>query len=346
MEGGPAIRYRTATELLAEPRQRDIAPLQSALLTSGTVQQGLANLGPDMSPSQLHGSKSTCFENAAAKLTLLGCRAGMAPLDERMASARQWLAARAATPPSWGELDFYRMLVASRLAAAGYEDEELCTIVRKRLAVLAAWARQGSYAIYIDQDTYGGFPAAFRRRSLINPALYPEGVSRLPTIHDLYALAASPWLLADAETARDVDAVVSYILHPDYQRLEASYGIIVTPKRRYYSMGWDIKLPAYDGLERMGTKAGLLVQRLELMAHFSIARRHPWFRESWAHLQSWVTDEGTYRFPGGYLRESRGGYWVNGNAMGLEENRRRRRAIELESTFWMAKLAVLDAQAT
>jgi hypothetical protein len=345
-QGGPTIRYRTATELCAERGICNLAALQDALLTSATVGRWLANLGPNMSPSQLHGSRPTCFENAAAKLALLGCHAGMAPLDERVASARQWLTARAASAPDWTDLDYYRMLVAARLAALSYDDEGLRHVIRQRVSVLGAWARQGRYDIYVEQDTYGSFPTAFRKRSLVDPAIYPDGISRLPSIHDVYALASSPWLLADAEAAADVDAIVGYILHPDYQRLEAGYGIMVTPKRRYYSIGWDIKLPGYDGLEGMGTEAGQLVQRLALMAHFPVAQGHPWFRAGMDHLQRWVTDEGTYRFPGDYLRESKNGYWVSGSAMGLEENRRLWRAIEIESTFWMAKFAALCTRPT
>jgi hypothetical protein len=345
-EGGPAIRYRTATELFAERGQCDLTALQNTLLTSATVGWWLAHLKPGMSPSQLHGSRPTCFENAAAKLTLLGCHAGMVPLDERMASTRQWLAARSTSPPDWDDLDYYRMLVAARLAAIGYDDEGLRHVIRQRVSVLGAWARQGRYDIYVEQDTYGSFPEAFRRRSLVDPAIYPKGVSRLPSIHDLYALTASPWLLTDAEAATDVDAVIGYILHPDYQHLEAGYGIMVTPGRRYRSIGWDIKLPGYDGWKEMGTKARQLVQRLMLMAHFPVAQRHPWFRAGMDHLQRWATKEGTYHFPGDYLWESKSGYWVNGSAMGLEENRRRRRAIEMESTFWMAKLAALCTRPT
>ena len=40
------------------------------------------------------------------------------------------------------------------------------------------------------------------------------------------------------------------------------------------------------------------VQRLELMAHFPVAREHRWFRESLAHLESFRTEDGRLSLPG------------------------------------------------
>ena len=53
------------------------------------------------------------------------------------------------------------------------------------------------------------------------------------------------------------------------------------------------------------------------------------------------TPQGTYRFPGGYLRESEG-YYVSGYGMGLGENRRKPLGLEIESTFRMLKIRRLS----
>jgi hypothetical protein len=200
-------------------------------------------------------------------------------------------------------------------------------------------ARTGNYDVYIDQDTFGDFNNAFRKRPLINP----EFNEPLPKIWDIYALAHWPEILRNDETQFKIDTIVAYILHPDYQALEEGYGVMRAAKRRYYSMGWSVHLPGYD---RSGSSLPdyMYVQRVELMAHFRAARSSTWFQDRVRHLRGFQTPEGTYRFPSGYLRESSSGYWVTGAYMRLEENRRVRRSLDLDSTFRMCVIDRLDQE--
>ena len=138
--------------------------------------------------------------------------------------------------------------------------------------------------------------------------------------------------------------MVAYILHPDYQALEDGYGVMRAGPRRYFSMGWSVHLPGYDSFDFDDGRAGMFVQRLELMAHFPTVPSHCWFRESLAHLEGFRLDDGTYRFPSRYLRESSEGYWVSGAYMRLEENRRPREALTLDSTFRMGEIRDLVAE--
>jgi hypothetical protein len=105
-------------------------------------------------------------------------------------------------------------------------------------------------------------------------------------------------------------------------------------KRRYHSMGWSVHLPGY-GEPGSTFPEYMYVQRLELMAHFAVARRSIWFQDCLRHLSGFQTDRGTYHLPAGYLRESSSGYWVTGAYMRLEENRRVRQSLDLDSTFRM-----------
>jgi hypothetical protein len=188
----------------------------------------------------------------------------------------------------------------------------------------------GNYDVYLDQDTFGDFNNAFRKKRLINPELNEP----LPKIWDIYALAHWPKALASDETRRKIDTIIAYILHPDYQALEDGYGVMRAGKRRYYSMGWSVHLPGYASSDSVQPEY-MYVQRLELMAHFETARETTWFRDCLRHLQSFQTDTGAFRFPAGYLREGSSGYWVTGAYMRLQENRRVRRALDLDSTFRM-----------
>ncbi len=331
--GGAVVRYRTATELLDHPDSVDLDRLTQELLASPLVQRWLARLVPGV----LHHSKTTAFENAVGKLVDLGLRTGMAPLDERAKPFREWFAGEMRTPNGVFSL-FYRSIVGSGLVRAGYRDEALRRFWRGRLDVLSEMTATPTYGIYVDQDTFGDYPDAFRQHRLVDPALYPKGEFRLPWIHDVYALARWPNEWRDAPTREKIDSVVSYVLHPDYQALPEGYGTMRAGKRRYYAIGWSVHLPGYPVLRVSDYTSRYLVQRLELMAHFREVLRQPWFKTCLGFLEVFRTGEGTYLFPRPYIRELTQGYWVHGAYMGLEENRRPKRALELESTFRMLKI--------
>jgi hypothetical protein len=358
--GGPAILYRTETELIddtgadagsADASDVDTARLVSDLLASPTTQLWLERLGtPDGGLAGFHLSKPQAFENAASKLCDLGLHVGMEPLDVRMAPFRQWLDEQAQAIEKIAEVNyndvdtkeatqsaldhgirwFEAMIVTARLAWMGYADAAIRVCLSRRLETLYALAQTGNHAIYIDQDTFGDYPNnPFRKRHFIDPQFN----AILPSIHDIYALAHYPKDILDETAQHKIDAVVAYILHPDYQALEDGYGVMRAGPRRYFSMGWSIHLPGYYGFDFDAGQAGMFVQRLELMAHFPAAIAHRWFQESLAHLESFRSDEDPYRFPAHYLKESPAGYWVSGAYMRLEENRRTRESLALDSTF-------------
>ncbi len=161
-------------------------------------------------------------------------------------------------------------------------------------------------------------------------------------IWDIYALAHWPEALTNDDTQRQIDEIIAYILHPDYQALQEGYGVMRAGKRRYYSIGWSIHLPGYNGFESSRSiHPKMFVQRLELMAHFDVAQQSKWFHDCMRHLDGFQTEQGTHRFPRRYLSEGTSGYWVTGAYMRLEENRRVRRSLELDSTFRMLKIEKL-----
>jgi hypothetical protein len=328
--GGPAIRYRTATELMDASAEVDRDTLASDLLSSAMVRWWLDRIGRPGGLTSLHGSHPDAFENVCAKLCELGLRAGM--LDELDAKMQPFLQHLNTQDFVWG-----RTILAAGLNWLGFGDDEAVQAhLSERLDQMHELAHSGNYDLYIDQDTFGDFNNAFRKKSLINPKLNEP----LPKIWDIYALAHWPEALMDDHTQSKIDTIIAYILHPDYQALEEGYGVMRAGKRRYYSMGWSVHLPGYahsGGSQPEYT----YVQRLELMAHFGEARNTHWFQDRVSHLETYRTDKGTYRFPAGYLRENSRGYWVTGAYMRLEENRRVRRSLDLDSTFRMCKIKSL-----
>jgi hypothetical protein len=319
-----------------DPGDVDLEQLVADLLQGDLVRQWLDRIDLPGGLESLHSSKPGAFENVCAKLCELGLREGILDeLDEKLLPFREQLA-------NWSQR-WAPSLLASCLNWVGYDDEAILACLSERLGAMHELARSGEYDIYIDRDTFGDFPSAFRKRPLVNPEFYDV----LPSIWDIYALAHWPEALRNDENDQRIDTVIAYISHPDYQALAEGYGVMRAGKRRYYSMGWSVHLPGYAASAGTDEQRPafdrpmhehMYVQRLELMAHFRLARQSAWFQEGLRHLEGLRTQEGTYRFPARYLREGSSGYWVLGAYMRLEENRRVRRSLDLDSTFRMRKI--------
>ncbi|MFC1921240.1 hypothetical protein ACFLYQ_05925 [Chloroflexota bacterium] len=345
--GGPVIRYRTATELMATPGSVDIGLLRKELLSSALVKSWFEHAIPSLAFNYIHGSKATTFENVMGKLTDLGLRRGVPEFDQYTLPYRKWLSENVNRPPAHISSIFIRTLIAAFLARAGYNDEPAVgTVLRNRLETIHDFVRQGSYDIYVDPADYPQMPRSFQKKPLINPMLSRDGNLSLPLIYDIIGLAA---YLPEYGTEDDwvkATTIFKYVLNDQYQKLHPGYGILRTKNGRYYAIGWAVWLPGSFGDPSYETRRGwsslrilgAFIQRLILMGQFSAAIRHPWFVNSMNHLQGLKTENGTYLFPRSYLPEKPIGYWVTGARMALEENRRKGLALVLESTFWMMKL--------
>lgn len=340
-KGGPVIRYRTAAELVNDGSKVDVARLDRELLASPLVRKWLDNL----CPGRIHNSKDTDFENAMGKLLEFGLRSGMAPFDRKTLHFRRALSDFVNAPRGMMRV-LNASIVAAGLARAGYDDEPLCTFLHNRLDKVYEATRRAGYHIYVDLETCSGIPRLWKDKKVpvVKPACCPEGEFQLPYIHDIYGLSAFPTGPGGATVNRKINSIIRYVMAPEYQSLAPGYGLLQAGPRKYYAIGWKVDLPGYHGFGQDTRGLESLVARVELMAHFAAARSHAWFRNAVRHLEGFRTEEGTYRFPRQYLQESRDTYWVTGGHMGLEENRRHPRALEVESTFRMLRIRRLAAK--
>jgi hypothetical protein len=342
--GGSVIRYRTATELMPSGKKLDIKLLTDDLLRSPHVKKWLKNLvGPrflsNESPGwnihalkssmmDVHGPKQTVLETVLGKLTDLGLKKGVPELDRRTLSYRKWLEERGTVSTGF---DYYtQQMTAAFLSRAGFSHEKAIGVILKhRLNAIHDFVREGSYDIYVSGKYIGKLP-------LIKPELAPGGIVKLPMIYDIIGWAA---YLPECGTKEDwakADAIISYVLNEKYQKFTYGYGSIEVQNKRNFGLGWSIHLPRFGVPEQKGMNKSV-VQMINLLIYFNSARQHRWFKESMEHLEGFRTSDGTYLFPGKYLEERPEGYWVSGYHMGLGETPRTRRALEVESTFWMAK---------
>jgi hypothetical protein len=332
LNGNPIIRYRTARELVRGFPGSKLKRLESELLTSKPVAYWLDCIPDRIDARSIHGSFDGCLENSLGKLVQFGLRAGMRLLDERVRPCLSWLNGLKSDKTEDVIPIFYISLVSSLLASAGFGDrKEVRSRILRRLNRVHEFTRKGKFDIYAKEGEFKGIPAAFRGRPLIDPALYPDGDFGLPWIYDLYAFA-------ELSTQKKLESVLSYVLNPRYQRIPHDYGIIRENSNRYYSMGWAVWLPRLPGRKVNDFETGGMIQRLDLMSRFRTARSSPWFVRCIKHLEGFRTNRGTYRFPAEYLKERKNTYWITGGHMGLGENRRKRLAREIESTFWMLRI--------
>ncbi len=335
--GGPIIRYLVSFELTNS--NRDVSALARDLLRNDQIKQWIKRLPGLTGFNDIHGSKDTCFENAIGKLSLLGVRKGMRVFDRKCKSYLSWLHMNRNGHEATVIGVFMRTLVASMLANAGYISERLVReTVLERLDLIYDFVRRGDYSIYAEKKEYRGVPQAVRHYPLVHPDLYARGHFSLPWIYDILAFRALYEHRNDGTQRKKIEEVISYVLHPEYQRLHDGYGIVLTGKNRYQVMGWSVWLPGYDGMHDDAFKMGCLVQRLELMSHFPNVLSSSWFTSALNRLEEYSTDRGTYRFPRYYIKEKKNTYFVTGGHMGLGENRRQRSALEIESSFWAMKI--------
>ncbi|MEW6359984.1 MAG: hypothetical protein AB1696_26845 [Planctomycetota bacterium] len=334
--GGPVVRYRAATELLDAAGETYSARLARDLLESPVVRRWLDLLERRRGVGGLHSSRPDAFENAMGKLFELGLRAGITPLDRATEPFRRWLAEklRAGAVQSG---DFYARLVAGTLARGGYLcDDAVLMAMKETLEHLSRTARKGWCDIWLSRRECAGFPKSCRGKPFIKREFQFGGKTPLPLIHDIYGFTG---LAHDRVLAHKINAVVGYILRPEFQKLPDGYGYIFDERKRQpWAHGWGVHLPGPERLGPSERETSRFLQRLELMAHFPQAVKSDWFARALRHLDRYQIEQGTYRFPSGFLKEQTSGYYVGGAYMGLGENRRSRRAIEIESTFRVLKI--------
>jgi hypothetical protein len=335
---GPVIRFRTATEFLHAKKEAESA--EQELLSDNLVRYWLGNLKPDFGRNALHGAKTETYENVMGKLYEFGMKKGMPILDHKTEPFRQWLRHQISLPNEGYFPVLYRTLVAAFLAMTGYaDDESVKTWILRRLETVYTFAKKGNLKeVYVLQNTFPGFPKAFRNAPLINPEIYPDDELKLPWIHDMNAFLHSPSIMEDATLRAKVETIIKFIFTSEYQNLPVGYGIVRHKGGRYYAMGWSVHLPRYFGSEVAGREFGRLLLLLNLFGRSNAARNHVWYKRSVETLTRFKNEEGLISFPREFLPEKRSGVWVLGMRMGLEENRRTEKAITCESTFRFLKI--------
>jgi hypothetical protein len=358
VNGGPVVRYRTAHELCGDLPPVEVKRLEQELAASPKVEYwlshlNLGNLGKELdnlSPEGLvrlgamvHGGKPTALENVLGRLNEMGLRAGFADLDRRMLPLMRifhWQGnwqTDAQYRSAWESL--VKSIFAWGLLRAGYTPDPamqdyLCALVDINHKI----ARDQVFDLYATGDELKGLPRAWAGKPILKQAVVAD--YHLPLIHDLYVLANLPAWMCDETITEKINDIIHYVLDPRFQAFPPGYGYAwIRERRTCYSWGWSPHLAGFSESNWQDLAvAGQLVQQLELMASFPAARESRWFQSGLRHLEFYRGEDGIYCFPVHYLRDAPSGYYVSGYCMGLDENRRLHRGLEIESTFHMSRI--------
>ena len=339
---GPVIRYRLSSGFYHDEGRAEQERI--GLLTSPLVRSWLERIPSECDRHTLHGAVPQTFENVIGKLYEFGLRKGDGSIDIRLVPFKRWMEEQVDLPPQGYLPVLHRTICAAFLTMTGYEEGAVDAWVRHRLDQVYDFARRPDLEhAYIPQDTFPGFPKAFRRSPLLRPDLYPDDDLKLPWIYDLYAFLHSKGIMGDEDLRSKVEKVIELVLSPQYQSLWPGYGVVRHDKQ-YHMMGWSVHLPGYQGDYVTGREFSRMLLLLELLDRSELAASHDWYLWSTRIVQERLEVGHVRYFSRTDLPESNSGVWVLGMRMGLEENRRSTKALECESAFRYLQIRGLNAE--
>jgi hypothetical protein len=289
-----------------------------------------------MENPRVHDSFDTRLENWGHKLISFGITEED---DKRIADVNKYILRY--IKENQGNGNFFdsisNVIAASYLARMGCEDKIVLDIIKGRIEAVYPVAKQGDFDIYADKKDFPRIPKARDRHPLVKPELYKGNVWRLPTLHDIFAFSKLPRSMAsDTELKSKIEAIIEYIMTPEYQKLPWGYGLMLVPPNTYYSMGWSVKLSRFF-MQEIPNGIDPILWETELMSHFDTARSSKWFEQRMDYLESFKKGS-IYDFPKSFLTEAKNKYYVGGGHMGLGENRRKKSWSTIESTAWMMRI--------
>jgi len=320
----PVIRYRTLTELIQTTNKALLQDTLAEVLALPQTQKRLTSLA-NLDYNRAHGANGTYLENVLPMLGDFGLHYGMKPFDQASKKMSELI-------PIISNCGYDKLVAYPFLLRAGFPWEGLLDFAIERIDTVYDFTRHGNYDIYDNVADYPRVPKGFHDRPVIKPAIASAEAIRLPLIYDMVMLAAV-YGRVPAETQLKIDNIVNYVISNDYDAIKTGYGILCAAPGKYYSMGWDCLKPF--NYNRFYSNQNF--QRLLLYAQFPTAVKTKWFSHAVDYMAQFRTPAGTYIFPPSFLGESDSN-WVLGVRNSLAENRRKKKWIEIESTFYMRKL--------
>lgn len=321
----PVIRYRTLVELRETTDKTLVQDTLREVLELPQTKKRL-DLLANLDYNRTHGANTTYLENVLPMLGDFGLHYGMEAFDQVNKKISELI-------PIILDNDYDKLVAYPFLLRAGFPLDELIDYAIQRINTIYDFTRHRDYDIYDGvADDYPSIPKNFRNRPIIKRDIASGDEIRLPLIYDMVMMASVYDRVAD-ELRLKIDNIVDYLMSIDYDWMKTGYGIFCVAPNKYRAMGWDCLKPFNSNRYY----ANQSIQRLLLYAQFPTARKSKWFTHAVDFMAQFRTPSDTYIFPKAFLSESDSN-WVLGAHNALAENRRKKNWIEIESTFYMAKL--------
>jgi hypothetical protein len=286
----------------------------------------ISNFCSVITKPKIHGSFDYCFENAAYKIRQLHIHTKETrDIEKKLIS----IVNQAVSDSDIVEFgDFGVNILVGHLLLREYLNENaLIDFAMKRIQAIYETIQSFQYDIYIEKASTKAVPKAFRGQKIVNPELTKTSLVSLPLIYDILYFHVIGRRFPNL--MENINTIIDYILTIEYQSFARGYGIGFFGKR-YYAIGWSVHLPSFHDNE-FGRET---LFNLIHLSHYKAAHKSLWFQRMFTKLENYKNDDGTYLFPRDSIREKKNSYFVGGNHLGVVENRRLRKRLRMESTYW------------
>lgn len=290
----------------------------------------------------VHGSKPEQLENTALRLWILGIKKGNHKLD---ASIETYVEIMRRDLYAKKEMRSYGIFnIAQMLSLIGYfEMDEINKALRIRLNQLYSFVIKERFDIYKSAKEFKGIPSNWKDQTkFVDPELTKyggiEGTPPLPSQYDMLGFMGMKGRVSLID-AKKIETVVSYCLNSKYQNgVEPGYGILMTPTRRYYSMGWSVHVPCYGQKITPDDDIRRILLWSYILTFLCNDKAKQQFGNVLEFLEGYRLDNGFYKLPKEFIPNTKSGYFISGKNLSVGENRKNRGALIWESTYWVMRL--------
>ncbi len=268
---------------------------------------------------EIHGSKDSTFENVMVKLLEYGFGKENSKLKEMF---EQFLNDDVWNNDLSFHTELYRVVLYPFYIRAGYlNNKYINDFFRRRLNMIEKTIDKYGY----DFEMKTNKPTKYNDEFVFK---FDGKTEALPTIYDLYAF--SFYQDEDDLIKQSIEKIVEYLLDERFQSIPQKAYLYDKDVKRLYAVG-----NVYHACMTETRKLFFLY----LLSFFNSAKAHFLFKCEIDKLLLTINEEGLYEFDKELIKEKKNSnHMYSGSHMGLNENRRSKSWLKVESSFWMIKI--------
>lgn len=232
--------------------------------------------------NNIHNCYEYCYERFMPFFINLGFRKGIPVFDEKIEFVK----------------DINSGIITMFLIEAGYFDKKMLALL-KFVDKLYKTAEQECFDIFETDPQkirWSKVPNNWKTGPFCKDIhVHDTDVSELPlpTIYHLKEMISMYEYIEDNTIKEKIDAVIKYIMRPEYQKLRGVYGVSWFYNKAYYAPSPGIVLPLYNNEKNVCSYKNTI----EMMSLIPFVTNTEWFNNCMDLFEQYKTDYGTYMFP-------------------------------------------------